>query len=569
MRIVRGKHGLAEPLERVDGDTLFAFYDLQICTVTFDFFTYLLRAEIERRDRGFTNLHVVFVPGADDGFRMMHHSGPVSRWRLRNILVAGCAMMPTVNGVTVCRTREQAERIEQNNPASIFPNGYQTKIVDSQPAIDAAIEAFMFAGLATLHIKGVEIPHLVPSERSKEWVRSWLEPLVGDRKPVVITLRESPFDRARNSRLQEWVAFAQSLDRNEFVPVFVRDTDAVYTKVPEELVEFSLCTRASMDVVVRMALYEAAYMNLLVNNGPLALCYLNPRIRYLVFKHFNVAQGEDEKATFAVYGIPQLGQTPMSTPFQRNVWKDDRCVDISAEFENLRTRIEDAAVAGHLKEFSRRGAMSLDAAFESATAMHSVGRYDAAASIYKYLSEENPGNADVIGMLGLARHHQGRSAEAITTLKRAVALAPQGSVHWFNLGVVYREMDKYDKARWAFHQVLEIDPLVSGAHQNLGDLYVKLENWKEAAYHFASAIEIDSGDIATHFGLARCLKAIGRNSEAYEIFRYASAVEKARLIDQEEAKRTEIASLKKIHDDMLPYFVLPRTGRDIGDRTSI
>lgn len=549
--------------------TLFAFYDLQICTVTFDFFTFLLRAEIARRDGGFAGLHIVFVPGADDGFRMMHHNGAVSRWRLRNILVAGCAMMPTVNGVTVCIARRQAEQIERANSTSVFPVGYTTRIFDSQAANEASIDAFMFAGLAALHIKGVEIPHLVPSGRSKEWVRSWLDPNVGDRKPVVITLRESPFDRARNSRLAEWAAFAHGLDRSEFMPVFVRDTDAVFTTVPEELNEFPICTRASLDVDVRMALYEAAYANLLVNNGPLALCYLNPRIRYLVFKHFNSAQGEDEKATFAVYGIPQLGQTPMATPFQRNVWKDDRRGDIAAEFQILRAGIEDASAAGRLDAYCQRGTMSTDAAIASATAMHSVGRFEAAASIYEFLSEADPEHPDVAGMLGLARHHQGRNLDAIVNLQRAVALAPHRAVHWFNLGVVYREMENFDEAISAFKRVLDIDSEVRGANENLGDIYAEIKDWKQAAQYYTSAIEHYPCDLATYAGLARCLKAIGRKSEAYEIFRYAGEVEKARLTEQDDARRSELTGLNKIHDNMHPYFVLPRTGRDMDQRTSL
>jgi tetratricopeptide (TPR) repeat protein len=556
-------------LKRSAGDTLFAFYDLQICTVTFDFFTFLLRAEIARRDGDFAQLHIVFVPGADDGFRMMHHSGAVSGWRLRNILVAGCTMLPSVRSVTVCESREQAAEFEGDNPETMFPTGYTTRIVDSQTANDAAIDAFMFAGLAALHIKGVEIPNLVPSNSAKDWTRAWLETRTEGRKPVVITLRESPFDPARNSRLDEWAAFADGLDLSEFCPVFVRDTDAVFTAIPPQLRKFSICNRASLEVDIRMALYEAAYANLLVNNGPLAFCYLNPRVRYLVFKHFNAAQGEDEKATFAVYGIAQFGQTPMATPFQLNVWQDDRCNGISEAFEELSGRIEAATAAGTLGRSDCRGTMSTANAIASATAMHSVGRYDAAASIYEHLSEVEPDHPDIAGMLGLARHHQGRRDDAIAHLQRAISLSPTSHIHWFNLGVVYREAGDIERAISAFEKVLEINPEIRGAHENLGDIFAKHEDWKQAARHYTLAIELHADDMTAYSKLARCLEGLGRKAEAYELYRRAGAAEKTRLTERDDAKRAEISALNKIHPDMHPYYVLPRTGRDLEDRLAL
>jgi len=82
----------------LDQETLYAFYDLQICTVTFDFFSFLLRAEMARKDHGFKALWIVFVPGANDGFRIMHFNSESSRWRLRNIQVTGCRLMPSVCG---------------------------------------------------------------------------------------------------------------------------------------------------------------------------------------------------------------------------------------------------------------------------------------------------------------------------------------------------------------------------------------------------------------------------------------------------------------------------------------
>jgi hypothetical protein len=100
----------------------------------------------------------------------------------------------------------------------------------------------------------------------------------GDARPVVITLRECDYSTHRNSNLDAWLEFAQSLqDAGERV-IIVRDT----AKSSEPLEGFCTFPPASYDVRKRLALYEQAKMNFFVSNGPVMLaafsdapyCYL-------------------------------------------------------------------------------------------------------------------------------------------------------------------------------------------------------------------------------------------------------------------------------------------------------
>src|SRR5262245_61804821 len=85
--------------------------DLNVCPVTFDFASYLATAEIERRRRRLEAIQVVFVPRSERGIRREKPSyatvigQPGWEWRVRHILVAMLALLPSVESYIVCRRR--------------------------------------------------------------------------------------------------------------------------------------------------------------------------------------------------------------------------------------------------------------------------------------------------------------------------------------------------------------------------------------------------------------------------------------------------------------------------------
>ena len=60
-------HALAVPKPAEAARTLFAFYDLQVSPITFDFLWFLVGADLERRRRGLDAVHVMIVPGRAGG----------------------------------------------------------------------------------------------------------------------------------------------------------------------------------------------------------------------------------------------------------------------------------------------------------------------------------------------------------------------------------------------------------------------------------------------------------------------------------------------------------------------
>ena len=101
------------------------------------------------------------------------------------------------------------------------------------------------------------------------------------------------------------------------------DTDHIAEFKSSALGEYPCFEPACFDVDLRFALYEQAFLNMFVNNGPGAAATLDKKVRYLMFKLLvpSVPHCTEE---FLRWNGFEIGETPKyATPFQRWVWDED------------------------------------------------------------------------------------------------------------------------------------------------------------------------------------------------------------------------------------------------------
>jgi tetratricopeptide (TPR) repeat protein len=118
-------------------------------------------------------------------------------------------------------------------------------------------------------------------------------------------------------------------------------------------------------------------------------------------------------------------------------------------------------------------------------------------------------------------------ASVVTRPERrpAPALEPSGqptrtAEQWFNLGC---ELDAAspEEARHAYHQALELDPVLADAHVNLGRLYHEARQPAQAEAHYRAAAQQTPDDPVAHFNLAVLLEELGRTDDAIQAYRCA------------------------------------------------
>lgn len=320
-----------------EANTLYAFYDLGVAPITFDFLWFLVGAELERQRLGLRAIHAVIVPGPYQGLRkedpeLEHRLDPSARWaRVNAVLVPACAFLPSVGGVTVANSRGQAEQLAQLARGAVFPARYEPAF----PCYPGPHEP-----LRAAREEGASVGVLRATPADLRAVDEWLAGY-GCASPIVaITLRSYDYVPARNSNLAAWIEFARRLDPARFSVVFVPDTAQCLGGSLTGLQDFPVFVEAAMMLGLRMALYQRAYLNLGVNNGPMGLCWLNDQTRYITFKMLSEAAPHTTPEYMEFLGF-EIGESlPFATRWQQWVWQDDELDVIESAFAAMLNRLE-------------------------------------------------------------------------------------------------------------------------------------------------------------------------------------------------------------------------------------
>ncbi len=328
----------AEVPSSADG-ILYAFYDLGVAPITFDFLWFLVGAELERKRRSLSSVHAVIVPGPRDGLRkenpeLERSLDPATRrGRITNLLVPACALLPTLSGVTLAGSRAQADQLVKLAANAVFPARYEPAL-PSYPGPQEPLRAARDeqTQVAVLRATAVDL----------RAVEAWLAAHQCDRRIVTITLRGYGYVTGRNSNIAAWAAFARQLDKARFSVVIVPDTEQCFTGIPAELDGLPIFFEAAIAPGLRMALYQRAYLNLGVNNGPMGLCWLNEQTRYITFKILNDMAPHTSADYMEFLGFEIGRSLPFATEWQRWVWAEDELPVIQHAFEEMIERLDRA-----------------------------------------------------------------------------------------------------------------------------------------------------------------------------------------------------------------------------------
>jgi hypothetical protein len=319
----------------LDSDSLYLFYDLEVAPVTFDIAWALVLAEKERKRKNLSKVHIVFVPGKYQGLReeTSDYEECIDiaerHWRRDEILFPICHLLPTCAGITYCATREEALLLCERKRASIYPKRYSASF-PTTPCVHHLLKD-----------RSKHLMSLSPTNQSKRYIEQWLKNRLHGRKLITITLRCSSYMPARNSNLCSWSDFVRQLDSKIYLPIFIPDTSNAFDEVPQELSEYVFFTEPALNLNLRAAIYEMSYLNLGVNNGPMVLCWLNAKCRYLTFKMMVPEVPQTTVSAFKKQGFEIGSSLPFAGVLQKWVWENDDVNVIEREFALMCRLIEE------------------------------------------------------------------------------------------------------------------------------------------------------------------------------------------------------------------------------------
>lgn len=143
-------------------------------------------------------------------------------------------------------------------------------------------------------------------------------------------------------------------------------------------------------------------------------------------------------------------------------------------------------------------------------------QYSQAEHALKRVLEDHGRYADVLNMLGVISHAEGKFASSIEYFKEAIGINPRYTESILNLAVLYNDLGQYDEAKKLYASLKQgkdkkghkIEPVLRGKlsnlHADLGDIYRSIGLYDHAIDEYKKALELNPKyyDIRTKLGQA-------------------------------------------------------------------
>ena len=165
--------------------------------------------------------------------------------------------------------------------------------------------------------------------------------------------------------------------------------------------------------------------------------------------------------------------------------------------------------------------MNSEVSFQTAFEQHEAGNLDEAERIYREILQQEPGNADVLHLLGVLLFQKKDYDAAIDLIKQSIEHDPSNEEAYYNLAGILQDVGKLDEAITYYQKVIDINPDLADTYNSLGAVLQRKGQLDDAIADFRKAIELNPGLAMTHFNLGYALQQKGQLDDAIASYRKA------------------------------------------------
>jgi tetratricopeptide (TPR) repeat protein len=152
--------------------------------------------------------------------------------------------------------------------------------------------------------------------------------------------------------------------------------------------------------------------------------------------------------------------------------------------------------------------------FAQAIALLRQGKLAAAEAACLAILERDPRHFDALHLAGMLATQAGKIDEAVTRLRRALAVNPKMASLHFNLGLALLKQGTPEEALASIERALALDPKAADAAQQRGEILLRLGRSKEALEAFDHVVALMPNDANAHHSRGRALSEGNRSEEA-------------------------------------------------------
>jgi hypothetical protein len=257
-------------------DELFAVYDLNTQLPGYNLVQFLLCVEHYCIKNGYKSFTLVVIPKelnsaleekvlgeSNDPDTNNHHS--------ISFLSTLAILSPSCDGFLSFGTRQAARKFIAN--ANVFPEGFGLSVANKFDAklTQILVEEGTFCQFSS--------PNHIAALMSQ-----WRPLNYEDAQIITITLRQSKIDPAGNSNISAWIRFAEYVQTLGYEPVIIPDDDQSFGGNDLFLKFIEVGIAATNNIGIRLHLYQKAFVNFYVPNGPELLAVYSTNINYICMK---------------------------------------------------------------------------------------------------------------------------------------------------------------------------------------------------------------------------------------------------------------------------------------------
>ncbi len=148
-------------------------------------------------------------------------------------------------------------------------------------------------------------------------------------------------------------------------------------------------------------------------------------------------------------------------------------------------------------------------------------RFEEARLVYQQICAKLRNDAENWLTLGAINGMLKRHDEAIACCSKAVELAPQHSVAWYNLGIALRDTGQPEKAVTALRKTLALNPRHESAATSLGHILASLHRYEEAEDVFREVLRYQPGNAEFYAVYGSAMQSMGCYEVALNAYRKA------------------------------------------------
>ncbi|ALG75516.1 hypothetical protein VY88_28315 [Azospirillum thiophilum] len=168
--------------------------------------------------------------------------------------------------------------------------------------------------------------------------------------------------------------------------------------------------------------------------------------------------------------------------------------------------------------------VTIQEALTAAVQHHQSGRLAVAARVYRRILEITPDQTDALHLLGLVARRTGQLHAALRLLARSLRISPDMAEPRLNLGNILRDHG-HGTASTAYRSAIALRPDLTAAYENLGGLYRAQGRSAEAEHAYRLAVRTDPMAAEGHNGLANVLQEREDLNGAVAAYRRGLAVD--------------------------------------------